>query len=372
MSLSAGYVARRFEPVREVFERHFEEDLELGAGFAAWLGDELVVNLTGGFANRERTQAWTDRTLCPVFSTTKPVAALVVAWLADRGRIDYDAPLARYWPEFGANGKADATVAEALSHQAGVPGFPDAIDPDLWLDPPALAAALARVAPMWSRGTGSGYHPLTWGYIAGELVRSVDGRSLGRVLREEICVPLGLDFWIGTPDSEHDRAAQMMKPRSPTAFGPMNDALKAAFLTPWAAPQRGGADWRRTEIPSANGHGTAAATARLYSAYALRGRIGSVRLLSETGWTALTRERVAGEDRVLGRKVAFGAGVMRNLPLIYGPNPESLCHSGWGGSGAFGDPATGLAAAYVMNRQGSDLLEDPRRSRLIAALYACL
>jgi CubicO group peptidase (beta-lactamase class C family) len=372
MTLSSGHVAPRFAVVREVFERNFEDDLELGAGFAVWLGDELVVNLVGGFMNREKTQAWTHQTLCPAFSTTKPIAALVVAWLADRGRIDHDAPLARYWPEFEANGKGEYTVAEALSHQAGVPGFPEPIDVDLWLDPPALASRLAELAPMWPRGDGSGYHPLTWGYLAGELVRRVDGRTLGTLLREEICEPLGIDFHIGTPDREHGRAAQMLKPREPTRFGPMNEALKAAFLTPWAAPQRGGADWRRAEIPSANGHGGAAAIARLYSAYALKGRIGAVRLVSEPGWDQLCSERVAGPDRVLGRDVAFGAGVMRNRLMIYGPNPATLCHSGWGGSGALADPEHGLAAAYVMNRQGSDLLEDARRSRLIAAVYSCL
>lgn len=372
MSISSGFVAAGFGPVREVFERNFEEDLELGAGFAAWLGDELVVDLVGGFTDRSKSTPWTAETLCPVFSTTKPIGALVVGLLVDRGLVDYDRPLSQYWPEFAANGKGAITVAEALSHQGGVPGFPDAISPDLWLDPPKLAAALAELPPMWETGDGSGYHPLTWGYLAGELVRRVDGRSLGTVLREDICGPLGIDFWIGTPTSEHGRAAQMMKPREPTRFGPQNDALKAAFQTPWAAPARGGADWREAEIPSANGHGTAVATARLYSAYAQKGRIGETRLFSPDTWETLTRERVSGPDRILPGRVAFGAGVMRNLPLIYGPNPETLCHSGWGGSGALGDPATGLSAAYVMNRQGSDLLRDPRRQRLIDALYACL
>jgi CubicO group peptidase (beta-lactamase class C family) len=372
MSLSSGFVAPGFEPVREAFERNFEDGLELGAGFAAWLGDELVVDLKGGWADRAKSRAWDATTICPVFSTTKPIAALVVALCVERGLLDYERPVADYWPEFAAGGKGEVTVAEALSHQGGVPGFPEPIDPDLWLDPPALAAALAALPPMWRPGEGSGYHPLTWGYIAGELVRRVDGRSLGQVLREDVAGPLEIDFWIGTPESEHARAAHMMKPREPTRFGPPNPALNAAFQTAWAAPARGGADWRMAEIPSANGHGTAAATARLYSAFALRGRIGETRLISERVWRELTRERVSGPDRILPGRVAFGAGVMRNLPLIFGPNPETLCHSGWGGSGALGDPATGLSAAYVMNRQGSDLLEDARRSRLIETLYACL
>src|SRR5579871_6474708 len=357
MSISSGFVAAGFAPVRQAFERNFADGLELGATFAAYLGDELVVNLWAGSTDRKETTAWSERTLCPIFSTTKPIAALVVALLVERGQVNYDRPLAEYWPEFGAEGKDLVTIAEALSHQAGVPGFPDPIDPDLWLDPPALSAALAKLKPMWRPGEGSGYHPLTWGYIAGELVRRIDGRSLGQVLREDICQPLEIDFMIGTPASEHWRCAQMIKPKEPTKFGQPNEALKAAFLKPWSAPSRGGAAWREAEIPSANGHGVAAAAARLYSVYALRGRLGERQLISRATWEQLTFERVSGPDRILPGEVAFGAGVMRNLPLLYGPNPATLCHSGWGGSGALGDPATGLACAYIMNRQGSHLLE---------------
>ncbi len=372
MSISNGFVAKGFELVRDAFERNFEDDLELGAGFAAYIGEEQIVDLVGGYADRGKSKAWAHDTICPIYSTTKPTAALVIALLVERGQLDYDAPLARYWPEFGAAGKSGFTVAEVLSHQGGLPGFIEPVDPNIWLDPSATADALAALAPMWKPGEGSGYHPLTWGYLAGELVRRVDGRSLGTVLREDICEPLELDYRIGTPDTEHPRCAQMMKPKEMTKFGERNDALKAAFLSPWSAPNRSATEWRRVEIPSANGHGTASAVARIYSAFAGRGKIGGTQLISEDTWLALTRERVAGPDRILPGRVAFGAGDMRNLPLIYGPNPETLCHSGWGGSGAFGDPSNGLAAAYVMNRQGSDLLRDDRRARLIDALYACL
>jgi CubicO group peptidase (beta-lactamase class C family) len=367
-----GFTAASFEPVREAFAQNFAEGLEQGAAFAAFMGDELVVDLRGGFADRAGATPWNEHTLCPVYSTTKPIASLVIATLVERGKLDYDAPVADYWPEFAANGKGAFTVAEALSHQAGVPGFVNEIDPGLWLDPPALSAELAKIPPLWGRGEGSGYHPLTWGYIAGELVRRVSKRSLGAILREDICRPLGIDFWIGLPESEHGRVAQTLKPKAAARFPHNNEATRAAFLTPWAAANRGATEWRKAEIPSANGHGTAVAMARLYSAYAQKGRIGETRIIASVTWDELTRERVSGEDRVLPGRVAFGAGVMRNLPLIYGPNPETLCHSGWGGSGALGDPATGLSAAYIMNRQGTHLLEDDRRSRIIDALYACL
>ncbi|MEZ5938798.1 MAG: serine hydrolase domain-containing protein [Hyphomonadaceae bacterium] len=372
MSISSGFVAAGFEPVREAFERNFEENLEFGAGFAVWAGDELVVDLHGGVMDRRRERAWTETTICPVFSTTKPVAALVIAMLRERGLIDYERPVADYWPKFGQAGKSEITVGEALSHQAGLPGFPEAIDPGMWLDPPALAARLAELPPMWGRGEGSGYHPLTWGYIAGELCRRVAGRSLGTVLREDICGPLDIDFMIGTPPSKADLCAQMIKPKTPTTFAHANAETRAAFQTPWSAPNRSAAEWRQVEIPSANGHGTAAGLARLYSVYALKGRIGETRLFSEAVWNELTRARVTGEDRVLPGVVSFGAGVMRNPVPLYGPGPETLCHSGWGGSGALGDPVAGVSAAYIMNMQGSHLLEDARRSRLIEALYACL
>ena len=367
-----GFTAAGFEPVRAAFEANFADALEHGACFAAYLGDELVVDLQGGFADRAGTVAWDERTLCPVYSATKPIGALVVAILVERGLIDYDAPLADYWPEFGAAGKRAYTVAEALSHQAGVPGCAEPIDPQLWLDPPALSVELAKLSPMWSRGDGSGYHPLTWGYIAGELVRRVSKRSLGTILREDVCAPLGIDFWIGLPESEHGRCAELLKPKAPTQFPHNNAETRAAFMTPWAAAPRGTTAWRIAEIPSANGHGTAPGMARLYSAFAQKGRIGETRVIAPVTWDELTRQRVAGEDRVLPGRVAFGAGVMRNPSLIYGPNPETLCHSGWGGSGAFGDPATGLAGAYIMNKQGTHLLEDARRSRIIDALYGCL
>lgn len=372
MNINVGRVVEGFEPVVRAFERNFQDGLELGAGFAAWLNGELVVDIQGGWADRQQTRPWDGSILCPVYSTTKPISALVIALMVERRLLDYDLPVCAYWPEFGVAGKELLTVADVLSHQGGLAGFREPIDPSLWLDPISLSERLATLAPFGGSARGSAYHPLTWGYLAGELVRRVDGRTLGRVLREDICRPLGIDFWIGTPEAEHHRCCEMVKPKAPAQFAALTDEVRAAFLQPWSAPNRGASEWREAEIPSANGHGTAAATALLFSAFALRGRIGSVRLFSEAVWTELTRERVFGPDRVLPGQVSFAAGVMRNTSCLYGPNRETLCHSGWGGSGGLGDPVTGLSAAYIMNRQGADLLEDPRRRRLIDALYDCL
>ena len=361
-----------YETVIDVFRATFEAGEELGAAFAVYRGDELVVDIHGGWADRKQTRPWGNQTIVPVYSTTKPIAALVAAMLVDQGMLDYEKPVAHYWPEFSENGKEAITVAEALSHQGGLSGFADPIDPGLWLDPPALSAELAKVAPLWTPGDGSGYHPLTWGYLIGELVRRAAGRSLGTILREDVCGPLSIDFQIGTPASDHHRVAEIKRPTALPELGEMNDATRAAFMTKWAAPDRGGAIWREIEIPSANGHGTAVSTARLYSAYANKGVIGEQRLFSEETWYKLTDERCRGQDRVLPFEITFAAGVMRNDQLIYGPNPNTLGHSGWGGSLGFADPDAGISGAYTMNRQSNILQGDPRARRLIKALYECL
>lgn len=369
--MAEGYVAPGFERVRDVFEAQLASD-ELGAGFAAVRDGQVVVDLWGGWADRSRTRAWTQETIAPVYSTTKGVAALVMATLHESGAIDYDAPVAALWPAFGANGKDRVTIRQALAHQAGVPGFIEPIDPDLWLDPPACADAIAALAPLWPPGSASGYHPMTWGYIAGEIARRASGRTLGTILRENICTPLGIDFQIGTPESDHARASEMKKPTRGGDFGEITPPRKAAFFTKWAAPVRGSTQWRKIEIPAANGHGTALAVARLYEAYATGGIIDGARVLSQEGFDALTRRVWKGDDLVLPFNVDWRAGIIGNSNQIYGPNPEAFGHSGNGGSMGMGDPVAGVSAGYVMNAQSHHIMGDPRALKLIDALYSCL
>lgn len=368
----SGFAAPGFEPVLEAFEANFDEDQELGAGFAAYLDGELIVNLHGGFADRKKQMAWDERTIVPVFSTTKPIASLVLARVIDALPAGYETPVADVWPEFAANGKGAVTIAQLVSHQAGLPGFQDAVDPALWLDPAACADALAGLAPLWPPGTAHGYHPLSWGYLIGAVVQRIDGRSLGTILREEIAGPAGVDFQIGTPAEDHARVAEIMRPRALPDLGELNEATKIAFLKKWSAPDRGGAIWREIEIPSANGIGTAQAVAQLYGLYAHGGRLGDTQIISDSAFDALTQSRVKGQDLILPYVTEFAAGVMRNNLGLYGPNPDTLCHSGWGGSLALGDPDRQLSAAYVMNRQSNSLQADPRATRLIQAMYGCL
>jgi CubicO group peptidase (beta-lactamase class C family) len=368
----AGFVKPGFEPVRAAFTANFAHGEELGASFAAIVDGETVLHLWGGFADRAASRPWTADTLVPVYSTTKPIAGLVIARLVERGLLDYERPLADVWPAFGASGKDQVTLAQALSHQAGVPGFPDPIDPGLWLDPPGLGAALAALAPLWPPGSANGYHPLTYGAIAGEAVSRAAGRSLGTILREDIAGPAGIDFHIGTPDGLHGRCAEIARPKDLPELGEITPIKRAAFLTHWAAPNRGGAEWRRAEIPSANGHGTALSVAQLYAAFSHRGQLMGAPAFSPDVIAAMSRRRVLGPDLVLPFVMDFAAGAMRNNAGLYGPNPETIAHSGWGGSCGFADPARRLSGAYVMNRQSNALQGDRRARRLIDALFSCL
>ncbi len=369
-----GTCPPQFSPVREAFVANFDEGLELGARFALALEGEIVVDLWAGTADRAGARAFGENTLTPVFSTTKAVAALMVARLVSQGRLDYGQRVAEIWPAFAAAGKDQVTVEQALSHQAGLSGFIEPMDPTLWFDWDALCARLAATAPLWPPGTANGYHPVTFGYLAGEIFRRIDGRTLGTALREDIARPFGLDLWIGLPDSEHDRCADLRRPPAMPALGALTPAKTAAFLTKWASPGgRSGADWRRAEIPSANGHATAPALARMMAILANDGVLDGQAVLAPGVAAQASRTRIQGQDLVLPYVIAWGAGFMRNQGLeIYGPGADSFGHSGWGGSCAFADPDRGLSGAYVMNRQSADLIGDPRAVRLIDAVYASL
>ena len=367
-----GHVAPGFEAVQAAFEANFSEGKELGAGFSAYLDGDLLVDLKGGYADRDKSKMWDDQTIVPVYSTTKPISSLVIAHVIDAAPMGYETPVADLWPDFAAAGKAEITLGQLLSHQAGLPGFSDPIDPALWLDPPACAAALAACAPIWTPGTAHGYHPLSWGYLAGEVVLRLTGQTLGTVLRERFTEPHKIDFQIGTAAPDHPRIAEIMRPRALPELGEMNPATRAAFATKWAAPNRGGAIWREIEIPSANGIGTARGVAELYAVYAQSGRLNTTQIIEAQAYAALIESRVKGQDLVLPYITEFAAGVMRNNLGLYGPNPNTLCHSGWGGSLALGDPERKLSCAYVMNRQSNALQADPRATRLVEALYSCL
>lgn len=362
---SASLLSNKFDRVADVFKAHFAAGEELGAGFAVWLDGEIVAEMYGGWADRDCSRPFDEETLTPVYSVTKGISALILAEAVSVLDVGYETWVASLWPEFGVSGKETVTIGQLASHQAGLPGFADPVDPEIWMHPAECAKALAALAPLWPPGSAHGYHPLSWGYLVGEIVQRITGQSLGTRLREMLCEPVGIDFWIGLPESEHARCAEIKRPGSMPDFGQINAATRAAFLEKWSAPRRGGAEWRQIEIPSANGHGTARALAELFSLYT--GRPSPIPVTSE-----LTASRTFGQDLVLPMVTSFGAGIMLNSHGLFGPNPKTLGHSGWGGAMAIADPDSGLSCAYVMNKQSAILVGDPRATSLVEAAYACL
>jgi len=364
------------EPVAQAFKDNFENNLEHGAQFCVFKKGELLVDLKGGWADRQKTQAVKKDTLFSVFSSGKAMAALVIAHLADQDRLGYNQLVSTIWPEFAVQGKGELSVAQILSHQAGLSGIsnPDWTGED-WYDWEKTCAELAGQAPLFPPGSASGYHPVTYGFLAGEIARRTDKdmRSLGHILREDLCAPNEIDVWIGLPEEEHHRCSAMIKPKAMADLGEMNPATKAAFMTKASAP--GGrpiSEWRQAEFAGSNCQATAKGLAEMMQ-MAVDGNIGDTKYLAEDMVLALRQSRISGPNLVLPFDIDFAAGVMRNTPnFFYGPNADTVGHSGWGGSCVFADPVTGLHGAYVMNRQENSLLGDMRPRRIIDALYDCL
>ncbi|MBU1540639.1 MAG: beta-lactamase family protein [Alphaproteobacteria bacterium] len=367
-----GVCPPRFAAVKDAFAANFTDAPEglneQGARVSVCVGGEVVVDLWAGWADTAKTVPYGETTLTPVFSAGKAVMALLIATCVERGLLDYEQPVASYWPAFGQAGKDAITVGQMMSHQAGLPGFDTAEDPAIWFDRAATLARLCAQAPMWAPGTGSGYSPIVIGYLAGELFRIVDGRTMGTALREDFP---GLDLWIGLPEAEHGRVAQMRKPSRAVDLGVVDTIKAAAFLDRGSAPGgRGSVEWRTIELPSANLHGTAKDLARIMAVVADGGMLDGRTVLSPGVRAEMLRERIHGRDRVLPFDISWAAGLMRNEGLhIFGPNPTAAGHCGWGGSCAFADPDARVSGAYVMTRQSPHLIGDPRAVRLVEAVY---
>jgi CubicO group peptidase (beta-lactamase class C family) len=369
----AGDVAPGFEAVRDAFARNFSEGIEVGAGFAALREGETLVDLWAGHRDRERNRAWTDDTLVNVYSTTKGMAATCIAMLVDRGAFDYTTRVADLWPEFSAAGKGELSVEQVLSHQGGLSGCRERISMRDYADWDRICALLAAQQPFFEPGR-SGYHAMTFGFLAGELVRRSDGRSLGRFFAEEVAEPLAADVWIGLPEAEDHRVAQILAPlEKPNLPPPAHPAASAALTNPALDPEVPNERWyRAAELPAANGQANARGLARVYQMLGAGGQLEGRSLLSAEAIASATRERIANTDLVLAMPIRWGAGFLVNDGVTYGPNRNSFGHSGWGGSFACADPQAGLGIGYAMNQVQPNLQGDPRSVRLLKALYDCL
>jgi CubicO group peptidase (beta-lactamase class C family) len=360
-----GFCDEGFGSVRDAFVGNFERGEELGAAVAVFHGGRPVVDLWAGDAD-EHGRPWAEDTLVNVYSITKTMTFVCLLMLVDRGDVDVAAPMATYWPEFAANGKADITVAQVLGHTAGLSGFDPAITPADLYDWDAVCAGLAAQEPWWTPGEGSGYHLITQGYLLGEIVRRVSGRSVGTFFTEEVAGPLGADFHFSLPASEDDRVADLVPPdfeaMLAAAAGDMESiAVRSVLSCPLDATEPRTRAWRAAEIPAAGGIGNARSIARVHSALACGGSVDGVTLMSPATVESILDEQSNAVDHVLGMPTRFGLGfglMSDDIPLS--PNERSFFWGGWGGSIAVTDLDTRTSVAYVMNKMGTGMAGDLR------------
>lgn len=393
-----GYVEPGFEGVREAFENNFVEHGEVGAAAAVYVEGRKVVDLWGG-ATEPDGAPYDESTLQLIFSTTKGITAICANILAQRGELDVDAPVVEYWPEFAAAGKDKVPVRWLLSHKVGLPYVDAPLDLDQVLAWDPVVEALAAQTPIWEPGTAHGYHAVTYGWLVGEVIRRITGKSVGQVVAEELTAPLGLDLWVGLPDDKQALVAPLTN-RGPSSSSGATDAalpagrdlasliteflgadallLKALDGVPGLLTQDGmfnRPEVRAAEMPAANGVSNARSLAKLYAAV-----IGEIEhdgqvigpLLTEDQRTAALEVQTSGPDQVLMFETLFGLGFMRSSVFSPYGSPQGFGHSGAGGSMAFADPETGVAFGYVMNRMLANLAGDPRTTALVRAVYEAI
>jgi CubicO group peptidase (beta-lactamase class C family) len=375
----------RFERVKEVFADSFANGMEVGAAVAATLDGKPIIDLWGGHADKAKSKPWTRDTLVNVYSTTKGLAAICAHRLVDQGKLDLDAPVAKYWPEFAQAGKEKIPVNQLLSHRAGLPAIRKQLPMDAYFNWNVMCAALAAHEPWWEPGTRHGYHAITFGYLIGEVIRRITGKTPGTCLRDEIARPLNLDMHIGVDASFDARIAELIgapppPPGPPDQFTEMASDPESVTFKAVANPRPvidpaliNSREWRGAEVPAANGHATARSLAALYGALASGGKANGYTVLTPESIRRAHTEQAIGPDVVLGVVTRWGLGFALTQPAVpIGPNPRTFGHPGAGGSIGFADPDARLGFGYVMNQMGSDALIDGRAAALFNAIFAAL
>lgn len=370
-----GFTQDRFADVRKVFEGNLASGADVGASFCATKDGEIIVDLWGGHADGDKTRPWDKDTIVNVYSTTKTMCALTALLVADRGGFDFNDPVAKYWPEFAANGKQDVTIAHLMSHSAGLSGWKEPITGEDLYDWEKATSLLAAQAPFWKPGTQPGYHALTQGYLVGEVIRRVTGKSVGTVFREEIAEPLGADFHIGLPASEDHRVADLIPPPVGTAIGAgqQTEIQKNMTSNPGidvlATRTRA---WRGAEIPAAGGTGNARSVALVHTILANGGEAQGKRFLSEAGVRKALELQVEGQDLVLGVPARFGLGFGLGGGAVPLPSPNAMYWGGYGGSVIIIDMDTRMTYAYAMNKMAGTTVGDMRAFSLLGALWGAM
>ena len=366
----------QFSKVKETFEKLYQEDREIGSCFAVYKDGNPLVNLWGGFQDKDKTKPWQKDNLVTVYSTTKGVAAFCIALAMEKGLLKYEEKVSTYWPEFSSNGKEDITIGMLMSHQAGICS-PETRNVEDYYNQSLMAEKLAGMTPIWEPGTASGYHSMTFGWLTSELILRVTGKSLGTFFREEVGDQHEIDFFIGLPESEDHRVAELVpfdivrSENSEQQQVELTDAQKSQRNSAGTLDIQNTKAWRQAEIPSANGQGNAGGLAKLYSLIVPEDN--SLKLLKDDTVNQMTTMQIEGRDLVLAVQVRWGVGFILNKhKIIYGPVEGAFGHSGYGGSCAFGDPENKIGVSYVMNRMLHNFNADGRSIELINATYDCL
>ncbi len=372
----SGSFDERFEPVLSAFAENFRRGEEVGAACSIYVEGRKVVDLWGGYENADRTRQWREEAIVCMHSVAKAFSATSLHMLADRGVVDYDTPVASYWPAFAANGKADIPLRYIMDHRAGLPIIHASVDDVTIYDFDKFTDELAGMAPLWEPGSQAGYHVLTMGYLIGAVVKQVTGRTIGAFIQDEICGPLGLDYWIGLPDSDFERCVDYVPTIKGTLFD--RDMIDQNTLSARAWAQMpldedfNSTAYRKAEIPGANGHGTARAVAKFYAA--LIGSVDGVTLLPPDSLNRAIAKQWSMLECVLNREYNMSLGYLLNSsPYVpMGPNPRAFGHHGVGGSIGFGDPDAEVGFCYAPNLMHARLDNGPRAGRLKEALFECL
>ncbi len=369
-----GYCEESFESVKEVFAENFRTGLDVGASLALAIDGKFVIDIWAGYRDKAQTQPWEQNTIVNVYSTTKVMAALCVLMLVDRGKIDLDAPVANYWPEFAQSGKENLLVRYLLSHTSGLPGFDTPIKAEDLYDWNYIVSLLAAQKPWWEPGTRSGYHMVSFGYLLGELVRRVSGTSLGRFFREEVAIPLKADFHIGFSEELDFRVAELIPPNIPESVNsaendPESIAIRIASNPIIPVTNALTREWRAAEIPASNGHGNARAIVSITSALACGGGINGVKLLSRKTIDKAIEEQSYSTDLLFNAPTRWGLGwslVSKENPIS--PNTHAFSWGGFGGSHVTIDLDAKLSWGFAMNNMIFSLTGDPRTMKLRKAI----
>ena len=390
-----GTVEPGFEPVRDLLEEQFAKGEHIGAGVSAYHHGRKVVDVWGGLADEGTKRAWNADTMAVSFSTTKGLTATCLHILADRGLVDYQAPVSKYWPEFAQNGKDKITIYHLLTHQAGLAPVPEGMyDADLH-DWERVIHGIEAQSPAWEPGTDTGYHAVTFGFLVGEVVRRVSGKSLGTFLRDEVTTPLGIagEMFVGAPESVEPRIAklksrmvltaeimeQIRLTQAAVAAGEVPLMARAMAMRPNQAPDPNADNAfdtpaaHRAEIPAANGIMTARALARLYACLGNYGELDGVRLMSEATVRKMSERQTLRPDKVIMVPVGWALGFMTGGTEGWpqGPRVTAFGHAGLGGSIGFADPEIGMGFGFVTNALAMDLIGYGRTAALAAAARAC-